>query len=78
MALAAGTVLVVQGAISLGAGALGHVLRGEALEVLTSTGGVLIVGIARKLLAVKDVRVGNFLPALVIAPVLVALVHAVR
>jgi len=43
----------------------------EALAVLTSAGGVLIIGISLKLLAVKDVRVGNFLPALVIAPALV-------
>jgi uncharacterized membrane protein YqgA involved in biofilm formation len=42
--------------------------------VLTSAGGVTIVGIALKLLDIKDVKVGNFLPALVIAPALVGLV----
>ena len=49
------------------------VLVGEALAVLTSAGGVTIIGIALKLLDIKDVKVGNFLPALVIAPALVAL-----
>jgi uncharacterized membrane protein YqgA involved in biofilm formation len=35
---------------------------------MTSAGGVLIIGIALKLLDLTDVRVGNFLPALVFAP----------
>ena len=71
--LAAVTVLVVQGAITLGAGLFEDVLVGEALAVLTSAGGVTIIGIALKLLDIKDVKVGNFLPALMIAPALVGL-----
>jgi len=43
---------------------------------MTSAGGVLIIGIALRLLDLKDVKVGNFLPALVLAPLLVALVQA--
>ena len=78
VALAAGTVLVVQGALSLGAGLFEGVLRGESLAALTSAGGVLILGIALKLLDLKDVRVGNFLPALVFAPALVGLVSWLR
>ncbi|MDQ3850609.1 MAG: DUF554 domain-containing protein [Actinomycetota bacterium] len=74
VAFAALTVLVVQGALTLGAALLEDVLRGEALDALTSAGGVLIVGIALKLLDVTDVKVGNFLPALVLAPALVGLV----
>jgi uncharacterized membrane protein YqgA involved in biofilm formation len=73
VALAAGTVLIVQGALSLGAGALEDVLEGDALHALTSAGGILIIGISLKLLDLKDVKVGNFLPALVIAPALVAI-----
>jgi uncharacterized membrane protein YqgA involved in biofilm formation len=38
---------------------------------MTSAGGVLIIGIALKLAGIADVRVGNFLPALVVAPLLV-------
>ena len=68
------TVLVVQGALTLGATLLEDVLRGEALSAMTSTGGVLIIAIALKLLDLKDVKVGNFLPALVLAPALVGLV----
>ena len=66
--IAAVTVLVVQGAITLGAGAFDSILEGETLDVLTSAGGILIIGISLKLLDLKDVKVGNFLPALVFAP----------
>jgi uncharacterized membrane protein YqgA involved in biofilm formation len=38
---------------------------------------VTIIGIALKLLALKDVKVANYLPALVIAPALVGLVSLV-
>ena len=74
VALAAGTVLVVQGALTLGATLFEDVLEGEALDALVSAGGILIIGISLKLLDLKDVKVGNFLPALVIAPGLVGLV----
>jgi uncharacterized membrane protein YqgA involved in biofilm formation len=72
--LSALTVLLVQGGLTLGAALFEEVLAGEALAVLTSAGGVTIIGIALKLLDVKDVKVGNFLPALVIAPALVGVV----
>jgi len=75
VAFAAATVLIVQGGISLAAGLFDSILAegSEALAVLTSAGGVLIIGISLKLLDLTDVRVGNFLPALVIAPGLVGL-----
>jgi uncharacterized membrane protein YqgA involved in biofilm formation len=41
---------------------------------MTSAGGITIIGISLKLLDLKDVKVGNFLPALVIAPALVGIV----
>jgi uncharacterized membrane protein YqgA involved in biofilm formation len=78
VALAALTILVVQGGISLGAGLFDNVLTGEALDAMTSAGGVLIIGISLKLLDLKDVKVGNFLPALVIAPALVGIVSLVN
>lgn len=76
VAFAAVTVLVVQGTLTLGAGLFQDVLRGEALVAMTSAGGVLIIGISLRLLDLKDVKVGNFLPALVVAPLLVGLVEA--
>ncbi len=74
VAFAAASVLVVQGALTLGAGLFDGLLQGEALDAMTSTGGVLIIAISLKLLELKDVRVGNFLPALVLAPLLVGFV----
>jgi uncharacterized membrane protein YqgA involved in biofilm formation len=80
VALAAVTVLVVQGGLSLAAGLFEHVLRqgSEPLAALVSAGGILIIGIALKLLGVKDVKVGNFLPALVLAPCIVGIVSLFR
>jgi uncharacterized membrane protein YqgA involved in biofilm formation len=79
VALAAISILVIQGGLSLGAGVFDEALAegSEALATLTSAGGVLIIGISLKLLGLKDVRVGNFLPALVIAPALVGVVSTV-
>jgi uncharacterized membrane protein YqgA involved in biofilm formation len=76
VAFAAVSILVIQGGITLAAGLFEHILAegSEALAALTSAGGVLIIGISLKLLDVKDVRVGNFLPALVLAPALVGIV----
>jgi uncharacterized membrane protein YqgA involved in biofilm formation len=76
VALAAGAVFVYQGGITLAAGLFEHVLAkgSEPLAALVSAGGVLIIGISLKLLGVKDVKVGNFLPALVLAPSIVGLV----
>jgi uncharacterized membrane protein YqgA involved in biofilm formation len=71
--LSAVAVLLYQGALTLGAGALEDVLQGETLAVLISAGGLTIVGIGLKFLDLKDVRVGNFLPALVVAPLLAEL-----
>ena len=78
--LAAVTVLVVQGSITLAAGLFENVLGEgtEALAALVSAGGVLIIGISLKLLDVKDVKVGNYLPALVLAPCIVGIVSVFR
>ncbi len=39
---------------------------------MTATGGVLILGLGLVLLELKEVRVANMLPALLVAPLLVA------
>jgi uncharacterized membrane protein YqgA involved in biofilm formation len=74
VALAALSVLIYQGTLSLGSTLFEDALQGEALAALTSAGGVLIIGISLKLLDLTDVKVGNFLPALVFAPGLVGIV----
>ena len=70
---AAISVLVIQGGLTvLGATAGEAVLSPRMVEELEATGGLLIVGIGLRLLQIKDLRVGSFLPALIVAPVLVA------
>jgi uncharacterized membrane protein YqgA involved in biofilm formation len=71
--LSALSVLVIQGALTLGAAGLNAILTGRMITELTATGGILILAIGLRLLEVARVRVGSFLPALVIAPAAVAL-----
>ena len=79
VALSALAILVYQGGLSLFAGVFDSALAegSDQLLALTSAGGVLIIGISLKLLDLKDVKVGNYLPALVLAPAIAALVNAV-
>jgi hypothetical protein len=62
----AATVLVYQGLLTLLGQKLSFLLNQHVLNELTATGGLMIVGIGLLLLDIKKVRVGNFLPALVI------------
>jgi len=70
--LSAGTVLFVQGSLTLGAGFLDAVVTGPMISATTATGGILIFGLGLGLLDLKEVRVANMLPALLFAPLLVA------
>ena len=54
--------------------ALGSLLPPPEISALTATGGLLLVGVALRLLRIRDVPVADMLPALVIAPVATALV----
>ncbi len=70
--LSAVTVLVVQGSLTLGAAFLDAVITGPMISSTTATGGILIFGLGLGLLDLKEVRVANMLPALLVAPLLVA------
>ena len=73
VAFSALPVLVYQGALTLLAGSADSVLSERMVLEGTATGGIMVLGISMRLLDLKQVRVGSLLPALVIAPVLVAL-----
>jgi uncharacterized protein len=65
-------IFVFQGGISLFAAQLNAVVTTPMLAELTATGGVILVGLAlSSLLEIKKIRVGNMLPALAVAPVIV-------
>ena len=67
------TIAVYQGAITVLAAQAQAILTEPMIAEMTATGGVLILGIGfGSLLELKPIRVGNFLPALVIAPLIVA------
>ena len=67
-------ILVYQGGISLMAAQLDAIVTTSMMNELTATGGILLIGIGiSNLLEIKKIRVGNMLPALVIAPVIVGI-----
>ena len=45
---------------------------------MTATGGLLLVGIGLRLLRIREVPVGDMLPALLVAPILTQVVVALR
>jgi uncharacterized membrane protein YqgA involved in biofilm formation len=45
---------------------------------ITATGGVILLGVALRLLDLKPVRVANFLPALLLAPIFIRVADLVR
>ena len=65
-------ILVYQGGISLVAAQLNAVVTTPMMNEMTATGGVILMGLAlSSLLEIKQIRTGNFLPALAIAPLVV-------
>lgn len=74
VAASALTILVFQGSLTALGYVLGNFMSDVQVLMLTATGGLLILGISLRLLNIRQIPVGNMLPALVIAPLLVALV----
>jgi len=67
-------ILLYQGGLSLLASQAQAIITAQMMNEMTAVGGLLIFGIAvSSLLKIKHIRVGNFLPALAIAPLIVAL-----
>jgi uncharacterized membrane protein YqgA involved in biofilm formation len=72
VAFSALPVFAYQGSISLMAGKLDAIISAAMMNELTATGGILLMGVGiSSLLEIKKIRVGNFLPALAIAPLIV-------
>jgi uncharacterized membrane protein YqgA involved in biofilm formation len=69
-------VLVYQGAISLLAAQAQSLLTPAMIREMTAAGGLLILGIGvGPLLELRPIRVANYLPALVIAPAIMAVLQ---
>jgi len=74
VALSSVSVLVVQCGIAIFGGAIDRVLSDQQTIEMFATGGLMVVAIGLNLLGVTRLRVASYLPGLVIAPVLVAVV----
>lgn len=72
------TLVAVQGSLTALGLALGDFLPDAHLAALTATGGLMLVGVGLRLLEIKQVKVGDLLPALLIAPLLTELVVQLR
>ena len=65
-------IFVFQGGVSLFAAQLNAIATPIMMGELSATGGVILLGLAiSSLLEIKKIRVGNMLPALAVAPIIV-------
>jgi uncharacterized membrane protein YqgA involved in biofilm formation len=65
-------ILIYQGGVSLLANQLNAIVTDPMMAEMTATGGILLIGVGiSNLLEIKKIRVGNFLPALIAAPLIV-------
>lgn len=70
VAFSAIAILLYQGLITLAASAISQFLSTPVITEMTAAGGLLIVGIGLTMLEIKQLRVGNLLPAIFIAAIL--------
>ncbi len=59
-------VFLYQGAITIAAGLLQGILSAQVIAEMSATGGLLILGIGFNILELKEIKVGNLLPAIFI------------
>lgn len=74
--LSALSVLIVQGMLTLIAVVIHAGLSDLETAELTAAGGIAVLAIGLGLLDLKTIKVANFLPALVVAPLLAGILHA--
>lgn len=70
VAFSAIPVFIYQGGIALLATVVAPFLSDPIVAELTATGGILIIGIALNMLGLTKLRLGNMLPAIIIAVIL--------
>jgi uncharacterized membrane protein YqgA involved in biofilm formation len=70
------TIFVLQGGLALLGATAGQIMSDPMIAEMTATGGLLLIGLSLILLDVQKPRMANFLPALLIAPLLVAAAEA--
>ena len=68
--LSAGSVLIIQGGLVLLAGLVAPFLSTGAINEMTCAGSLLIVMIGLNLMGITKIKVADYLPAILIAPIL--------
>ncbi|MDD3681104.1 MAG: DUF554 domain-containing protein [Mesotoga sp.] len=68
--LSAAAVYLVQGGLVSLAGVLSFLQDPLYLGDFSGVGGLMLLGLGIRLLEIKEIRVGNFLPALILSPIL--------
>ncbi len=76
--LSAISVLLIQGAITLFASLLTFLTEPVYLNDIVAVGGLMVLGIGLRILEIKDTKVGNYLPALLISPLITFLVSLLK
>lgn len=71
------TIIVVQGGLATIGFFAGEVMSDAMMNEMTATGGLILIGLSLILLDMKQSRVANYLPALLIAPLIVAVATAI-
>jgi uncharacterized membrane protein YqgA involved in biofilm formation len=66
---------IYQGAWTVIGALLGNILAGYQVDCMTITGGLMLVAIALRLLRIRQIAVGNLLPALFLAPLVALALH---
>ena len=65
-------ILLYQGGLAIGASLFAGVLSDLQLREMSAVGGLLLMGVGLKLLSIRDVKVADFLPAIILSPLVVA------
>ena len=65
--------LIFQGGITLLAMSASHFFTSEIIAGLTSTGGILLIGLGINILEIKKLRIMNMLPALLVVVILLSI-----
>jgi len=65
-------ILLYQGGLAVGASLFAGLVSDLQLREMSAVGGLLIIGVGLKLLVIRDVKVADFLPAIIVSPFVVA------
>ena len=63
-------IIIYQGFFTLFGGVIEPLLGSDGIGAMASTGGLLLIFLALNLLSLRDCKTGNFLPSLLLAPLM--------